>query len=218
MNNINTFNHHTSFQAYKVATARNYLNNKQTNIDIYKLTKKDKAFINKLENLVYIPDLNINISTLAKRRWQQVLNYGFLKARTHADTYIALSDNKPCGILVSYKNKKELCLDCISKFPLDINKGINYIGKSLFYQAFKDAKENNCDTISLRAILGGPYNVVEKYKKLGFKETGSVNNYINMECNKYKIDESLKELSQEIEYEKCDDIENIDLNKVCDII
>ena len=39
--------------------------------------------------------------------------------------------------------------------------------------------------------------VLEKYKKLGFKETGSVNNYINMECNKYKIDESLKELSQE---------------------
>lgn len=220
MNNINTFNHHTSFQAYKVGTAKNFLNNKQTTIDIYKLTKSDKNFIDKLEKFINLSKLDINIKHDEKTRWQQILNYGFAKAKDFLNTisYIAFSENKPCGLLVTYKDKNNLCLDCVSKFPLEENKDKNYIGKSLFYQLFKIAKENNYNNIFLQAVAHGPFDVTSKYKKIGFKEIGYTDCYVNMECNKNKINNILKELSKNIIYKEIHDSKNVDLNEIYDII
>ena len=40
--------------------------------------------------------------------------------------------------------------------------------KSLFYQLFKIAKENNYNNIFLQAVAHGPFDVTSKYKKIGF--------------------------------------------------
>ena len=151
------------------------------------------------------------------------MKYGhlpFLKAKDFSitNTYIAISENKPCGMMVTYKNRDNLYLDCISKFPLESNKEFNFVGDSLFYHLFEQAKKNNNQNICLRAVTGGPFDVVSKYKKLGFKDFGYVGQYLHMACNKFKINDTIQELSKDIYYEECEDYENVDLNKVCDIM
>ena len=91
-------------------------------------------------------------------------------------------------------------LDGICSIPIEKNKKVNNLGKTLFLQFFRDFKAQNCKTASLSAVNNGPFDVVKKYEKLGFTKDPCSYPYSKMVCNKFKIEEQIKSLEQEIRY------------------
>ena len=141
------------------------------------------------------------LTKVLQDRWQKVFKYCIAMAQDFDHTsYIAVSDNKPCGILTFVEDQNFL-LDGICAVPNELGKKINLVGKTLFYQIFKDANDAEAKAIDLKAINDGPFDVVDKYEKLGFKrEYGMDDEYTNMRCNKHKIATQLRELPFEIDY------------------
>ena len=94
--------------------------------------------------------------------------------------------------------------------PTEINKKVKFAGKTLFYQLFKDAKKENVKDITLDAVKNGPFDVVSKYEKLGFKKDPTTHPYTNMVCNKHKITKQLEEFPYDIDYKEVP-LEHVDL-------
>ena len=165
LNSINN-NYFPQFKAIKVATTRNMVRNFDA-IDIYKLNPKiDNTFLSKWKEKVDIRTLFTKLPEFDKARWQQVLDYSINSAADIAYTaYVAVSNNKPCGI-ISYlhNNKNNIFIDGICSVPVNTNKKVPFVGTTLIYQAFKDAKEKNSEEIILDAVNNGPFNIIEKYK------------------------------------------------------
>ena len=218
---ITSYNNNISpqFKAVKVATATNMVKNFNTKIDIYKINPKtDNTFLSKWKEKVNIHTLFPKLPEFDKARWQQVFEYSINSAADGDFTgYIAVQDNKPCGI-ISYLNngKNNIFIDGVCSVPVDTNKKIPLAGTTLIYQAFKDAQEKGSEEIVLDAVNNGPFNIIEKYKTLGFKINSVGDKYTNMRCKKYQRDEQLKNLEKIIDYESCSSEENIDLCQFID--
>lgn len=201
--NSYTNNYNQNFKAIKVATTKNVVNNIETTIDLYKLQNDDKNFIKNLKESININELYPKLVKDLKDRWQKVLIYCLEKAIDSKHiTYIAVNENKPCGIMTIIKDSP-FYLDGICTIPTGINKKVNFTGKTLFYQLFKDSSETGSRGICLDAVNDGAFDPIKKYSKLGFIITPSTSNYTKMYCNKYKVLEQYKLLSKEIQYEEC---------------
>lgn len=199
-------NHSTNFKAIKVATTHNTVGRVVTNIDLYKLEKSDKRFLETLKSKVNIKKLFPKLDTLSLERWQHLFEYC---VNTFVDsfddiniTYLAIKDNHPCGILTYTDKGSEYYLDGICSIPIEINKKENYVGQTLFLQFFKDFYNNNIKKATLSAVNDGPFNVVDKYKNLGFVKDMTTYPYSKMVCNKYKAKEQIANLSEHIKYKE----------------
>jgi len=211
---ISSSNYSTQFKAHKVATTKNTIGKVVTNIDIYKLGREDASFLKKLADSIDFKKLFPKLNEYALDRWNNIFRYCISGALSNINTsYIAFSDNKPCGILTYYPDRNNLFLDGICSIPTQINQKVNLVGKTLFYQIFKDAQENNAKGIVLSAVNNGPFNVVNKYEELGFKKDPTTYPYTKMFCNKHKIADQLKELPFSIQYKTTKD-EKINLNNL----
>ena len=206
INKLST-NTNTNFKAIKIATLKNRVMENNANIDIYQIRSEDFGFIQKMNSKINFKKLCTNLTKDMQERWERVFLYCTSKAMKFGNiTYLALSENKPCGIL-TYFHDREFYLDGICAIPNKEGQKTHLAGKGLFYQLFKDAEEADVRGIKLDAITDGPFNVIKKYENLGFKNLGyktSENDtlYAEMSCNKHKIKAQLKELPFEIEYEK----------------
>ena len=206
----------TSFKATKVATTQNLLHGVTTEIELYKLGREDKRFLQEWLKKVDFKKLCPDLSKTMQERWQKVFNYCIAQAEDIDHTsYVAVSENKPCGIL-TYVDGVKYFLDGICAVPNEFGKKANLVGKTLFYQIFKDAQENEAKGIDLKAINDGPFDVVDKYEKLGFKqEYCPSDEYTKMHCNKHKIATQLRELPFEIDYIETEP-EKVNLNYFLD--
>ena len=181
--------------------------------DIYELNSMDRNFIKRLGESVNFDKSMPNLSDFDKKRLQNIFDYGIESAQMpHFKTFLAINDNKPCSFMVIENNNNRIGLDCICNIPVSISKFAKGAGKSLLTHLFKYSEENNAKSIDLFAVTNGPFNVIEKYKKLGFLELGWSDKYIQMSCNKYKIKEQLKELLSQTCYKPIKNSENIDLD------
>lgn len=213
----NTTNYNlTSFKATKVATTKNLLHGVATEIELYKLGKEDKRFLQEWMKKVDFKKLCPNLPETLQARWQKVFNYCISQAEDIDHTsYVAISDNKPCGIL-TFIEDSTYYLDGICSVPNELGKKVNLVGKTLFYQIFKNAHEDNAKGIDLKAINDGPFDVVDKYEKLGFKrEHCPTDEYTKMHCNKHRMAAELKEFPFEIDYEEVEP-EKVNLNQFLD--
>ena len=206
----------TSFKATKVATTQNFLRGVTTEIELYKLGREDKRFLQEWLKKVDFKKLCPNLSETLQKRWQKVFNYCISQAEDFDHTsYVAVSENKPCGIL-TFVEDATYFLDGICAVPNELGKKANLVGKTLFYQVFKDANKDDAKGIDLKAINDGPFDVVEKYEKLGFKrEHCPTDEYTKMHCNKHKIATQLHELPFEIDYIEAEP-EKVNLNYFLD--
>ena len=172
-------------------------------MDLTQITlEEDKKFLKELEKIDY-KKLCSNLRPELQERWQKVFNYS-LNSALDGDhtTYIAFESKTPCGIL-TFIEDSSFFLDAICAIPNKQGKKTNLVGKTLFYQIFKDANRENANSIELKAINDGPFNVIDKYSKLGFKtEQHATDEYTPMRCSKHTIKQQLKELPFEIDYEE----------------
>ena len=90
----------TSFKATKVARTQNFLHGVTTEIELYKLGREDKRFLQEWLKKVDFKKLCPKLSKTMQERWQKVFNYCVNQAEDSIHTsYIAISENKPCGII-----------------------------------------------------------------------------------------------------------------------
>ena len=209
-------NKNINFKAFKVAETTNSFKNFPTDINIYKLSAEDSPFLDKLRKTDYLK-LYPKIGEMKLLRWQHIFDYCIFEAKDKLNTtYLAVSDNKPCAIMI-YKDDCAYYLKGICAIPTETNKKVAGAGKTLFYQLFKNIVEENKRGAILDAVIDGPFDVVKKYEELGFLEDlpSKIIGYSTMTCNKFKAAEQLKKLSASIEYRKCNN-EKTDLNQFTD--
>lgn len=194
-----------TFKATKVADTSNTLNKIHTNLQLFRLGNEDKSFLEKLEQKINYKELcsNLDITLTLQERWQRVFNYCVERAKSNENkTYVAVHDDKLCGILTYCQNGRKFELDGICSIPQD-SKKVPYVGQTLLYQLFKDSADGNAKSIELKAVTDGPFDVVSKYAKRGFKADTTSDYYTHMRCNKYNIAEQLKSFQAEIAYQPC---------------
>ncbi len=173
-------------------------------IKLYQIADNaDKKFLKTLQERIDTKELMPNLGKDEYKRWNEMIEYATYNAQFPENTtYLAVCDNKPCGIL-TWRSDKNAILDCICTWPVEYGKKVKLAGQTLFYQLFKDFLELKCKKLELEAITNGPFNTIEKYEKLGLKKTSKVYpTKTVMETNSNKIKETLYKLDEIIEYEK----------------
>ena len=193
-----------NFKAVKVATAKNTLGKITTDIEIYKLQKEDRSFLENLKKKTSIKKMYPKLDSLAQARWQHIFEYcinNILDSFGNRNTaYLAVKNKKPCGIMTYTDKGSELYLDGICSIPIEENKKVSLVGKTLFLQFFKDLEKSKAKKATLSAVNDGPFNVVKKYQELGFVKDMTTHPYSLMVCNKYKAKEQQSKLSKVIDY------------------
>lgn len=187
-----------NFTGIHIANSKNCIKNIETSIDLYEITNKDRAFLKKLRESVKMSELmpDKNISQQGYDRWQEMLNLALDKALNFGQkSIVAVKDNKPCGIITFKPDKRAYKLDCICTWPVEKGKKVTLAGQTLFKQLFEDFLEAKSHFVSLAAILNGPYSVVEKYMRLGFKQTGGENFLVAMRTNQEQVKNTMKYLN-----------------------
>lgn len=193
-----------NFKAIKVATAKSIVSNNKTTIDIYRLTNKDKRFLETLlKNFELTKRLPKN-NEYEQKVWGDIFKYSVYNALLKGNTsYVAVSENKPCGIICYAKNK---ITDLIGICALPDKEGNKtpFVGTTFFYHLFNDVLQSGAKNIKLEAVNDSPIDVVKKYLSLGFKITSAEGRYTQMSINRYKIKEQLEILKNRIKYEVCE--------------
>lgn len=218
--NLNTHNirHQNSFKGVRTAKIATAINGCKQNIDIYHAHKEDRMFLDFLCLEVNFKERMPGLSKYEYERWQEMLKLAAQEAFTAShSTYIATVGNKPCGIITFSEDKRKFLLDCICTWPVKAGEKVKLAGKSLFYQMFKNFRNQNGDKIQLYAITNGPYDTVSKYKKLGFKEINAMPHKVLMETNKYNVKNTMNNLEKILEYIPENNPEKVKLSEVLDI-
>ncbi len=193
---INCTNNNLNFKALHIANCGN--------LKLYKITdKSDLNYIKELPQKIKTENLMPNLSKDEYSRWNEMLQYAVDNALTPGNTtYLETYNNKPCGIITFFEDKITE-LDCICTWPIEFGKKVKFAGQTLFYQLFSDFQKIKCGKkIKLEAITNGPYDTVSKYEKLGFQQTDTLPTKVKMETTAPKVKNTLKNLSNTIEYEE----------------
>ena len=216
-NALNNTNYtHQTFGARFVAKTKNMLGGKEVNIDLFKLGYEDRNFLNNWLKSIDFSKLYPKLNQLALERWSNILKYCITGTLNNKNiSYLAVCDNKPCGIVTYTPEDNGVYVDGICSVPIESNKKVKFVGKTLFYQVFIDANNAKSKEISLDAVNNGPFNVVDKYETLGFKKDPTTQPYTKMICNKYKIADQLQNFSRDIFYESSNNVK-VDLNQFLD--
>ncbi len=210
---INSLNN-PNFKAIRVARTSNIVGNLTTQIDLYKIYKGDRPFLQKLAESVDYKKLAPYLIREMQLRWQKILNYCITRSFNESNSsYVSVSKDKVCGIMTYSKDNNIINLDCICAIPLSKTERVKLFKKTMFYQLFKDASDMDARGIHLDAVTDGPFELVSKYEELGFKEDKKPSKYISMFCNKHKIAEQLRELPFDIEYNETGEVKHTNLLK-----
>lgn len=208
-----------SFKAVHISAVRNFTENIEKTINLYELNGKyDKSFLKLLPQKIKMEKFMRDLTAPAYSRWQEMLQYAVDNAlKIDHQSYLAVTDNKPCGILVFLPGKNKFHLDCICTWPVEYGKKVKLAGSTLFAQLFKKFSGSKAQKLNLEAITNGPYDTVSKYKKLGFIECGGEGSKIFMETNTQRAGKKLKELEEIIHFENINDNTNQKLTEMLEI-
>ena len=206
--------HSPKFTGIHIANSVNCIKNIETSIDLYEITNKDRAFLKKLRESIKVRDLmpDVKIPKEGFDRWQEMLNLAIDKAEnTGHKSFIAAKDNKPCGIITFKPDKRTFYLDCICTWPVEVGKKVTLAGQTLFKQMFSEFLKQKSNFIELTAILNGPFPVVHKYMRLGFKQVGGENFLVAMRTNQEQCKNTMKYLDDIIITSPADSSKDINL-------
>ena len=102
---------------------------------------------------------------------------------------------------MTFFNCGKFHLDGICSIPDEKGKKTPFVGQSLFYELFKVAKEEQAKEITLGAVVNGISDNIKIYEKLGFKKNPvQTSEYVDMNCNKYRVAEQLRTFEKEMSY------------------
>ena len=212
-------NYTPNFQAKPIARTINRIGNLETKIDLWAITHEDKVVLNKMLEKTNIKELMPNVSREEHSRWEDMLaiavddTISLMEDKKMYQGILAVTDNKPCGIM-SYKfDKNNLYTSCVCTWPIEVGKKVKFAGKTLFYQLFKMLEGSNAKMASLHAIHDGPYPTVPRYQALGYN-VANHDRLTEMKINKPRAKESCKKLKKHIEYAPVENGKDIDLSRV----
>lgn len=203
-----------NFTAIHIANTKNFVKNIGTEIQLYALSQKyDKNFLKTFD--VDMESLMPGLAKYNYQRWHEMLEVAKDNAlKTDRMSFLAVSQNKPCGIIAFQPGKKTFLLDCICTWPIEYAKKVNFAGTTLFNQLFRTFDSQKANKIKLEAITNGPFDTVTKYKKLGFRPISSYDHKVLMETNEQRIKQQLDFLENTIEYNPITNSENINISKI----
>ncbi len=201
-----------NFQAIHIASLKSHLNNKETPLEIYQLTKSDRDYLTHLTETIDFEKLMPSIDASHMKIWKNIFriskSIAFNRWKT---TLLCAHEGKPCGIMVYSTLPINTKLDTICTWPTKENKKVPNAGQTLFYMLFKNFLNTENRQIELNAITNGPFDAVSKYMKLGFKQYGGENNTLLMRAKRNDIHETFKRLNTFIKETPSEPPEEINL-------
>ena len=202
-----------NFKAHKIAHAKSSINGVTANFEIYRLQKRDRAFLRKLLETISIRTLMPNISSQAAETWQNILQNGIFNAMSPLNrSFLAISENKPCGIITYRKGQTTNLIDLCS-IPIETNKKALLCGKTMILHFLQDIQKSHSKNIKLEAVKSSHGNPAALYESLGFETIDIGNRYIEMACSRDNINKQATKLKKNIQITKCKP-EKTDLNNI----
>lgn len=193
-----------TFRGIPVAKARALCEDLGSDLVVYELGQKDRHFLKRLNESI---DMKKLMPELAKEkydsfyRWQEMLEIATREATNpNKKSFLAVFENKPCGLITFEPQKSKNKIDCIVKWPVEAGKNLKITGKLLFNQLFKFHQETKAKKLSLEAIINGPVDTEKVYSKIGFKRIGTHDNKIDMEITVDGVKNAMKKLQEYFDY------------------
>ena len=215
-NNINN-NNHINFGGRKIAVTKPVIDGIEKEIAIYKINNKDWDFIRQITNKIDLAQLlPSKVNSKNFPIWQDIINLasncvGDIKK---ASAYIAIHDKKPCGIIVTSKNRKQGCVNLFATWPIKIETKVKKAGSTLFTSFLDVARRKNLQKISLEPVINGPTDAVGFYKAHGLDFPDKKGSLMTM--NKQKIKETLDIKTKELNFQKLENQPYVSIKSVVD--
>lgn len=186
-----------TFKAIHIADA--YNNGRKNLIKIYKLTDKDKYFLNNLQENIVMARLMPDMNTSKLDVWQKIFFLSIKNAGLKCRTGIAAFYNgKPCGLMAYTKKPSSYRLDTICTWPVTPGKKVPFAGTTLISVLFNDFLKSEAHFIDLDAVTNGPFSAVSKYMSLGFKQRGGENGLTAMRAVRDRVTEKMAQINEKV--------------------
>ena len=199
-----------SFKGIKLSSTNAY----GQNMKVYKLTMQDEFFLKQLQKQIDLKKLNSQISDYEYEIKNDILQKAFTKAISlQKSAFLLTCNDKPCGLMVSTKEKNAIFVDYITTWPLEPDKKAPFGAQVLFENLYKTFLDTQAYFIELFATRFG--DAVSKYGKVGFKSRGGDNYTEIMRIYKNPIQEHYQKLQQKFKSAYYQSTDNIDLASVC---
>ena len=213
-----TNNHNQNFKGRKIAVAKPVVNGVMKKIEIYSINKEDRAFVRQIADSIDLEKL-LPSQTGAKNFsiWKDIIDtaaasLGLYKKQS---AYIAVHDRKPCGILVTNKNRKQGSVGLLATWPTGIETRVKKAGSTLFTAFLDIAKKKKLQKITLEPLLNGPTDSVGFY--LGHGMSFSDPNTSLMSAQKHIIKDTFEVKKQELNYVTQKNQQKVKLKNILDI-
>ena len=186
-----------NFTAIQLAKTKTTAKGVLTELNIYRLSRKDKSFLRQLPDSVSMDTFYPGLSKSAYKRWHEMLELAADKALKHdRESLVVCKGDKPCGIITFKPGKNTFTIDAICTWAVDSFGKVPFAGKVLFNEFFNIFKNSKANNIKLQAITDGPFPTEPIYKKLGFIPVGLDGDHlILMEFSVSKLKNILNNLS-----------------------
>lgn len=186
--------------------------NKPIRFKVFELTSQDNSFLKTMYDKVELEKLTTGIESDKLEIWYTMLKEAINLAKNNENKAYLLSKGKnPCGIITFNPNDKKFEVLRAATWPLKKNEKVPLAGTVLFKKIFEDFLASKANLIELTAIKNGPYDVISKYIKLGFKPLGGGNFSEFMRTTRDKVCQTAEKLNSIITQTKSNNCENLNL-------
>ncbi len=211
---ISKYNSKTNFGGIPLGVAKVVgRDGKEAKLSLYKLTKNDDKFLEKLGRNIETRKLQDGFTEDEYSLWNEIIISGISECRLRGRGFLVAKDNVPCGVLAYLPRITTTTVKDVATWPVDKNKKVPFAGKALFMELFKEILNGNSPQISLVALKESVYSPAEHYKSIGFRKSSEAGWYINMKIVRSKIQKSLKELEELIDFTPAQNLTETDLTK-----
>ena len=185
--NTNKNNYYPAFKARKIAVARPIVDGVKKQIDIYRLTKKDKDCFGKIVKSINLAELlPSKVNTPNFKVWQNLIEctYDCIGNFSHQKIFLAVQENKACGILLATHNMKKGEVVTFATWPTAVEQKVKKAGSSLFTAFLNLAKQKKLKLVHLEPIINGPTDAIGFYKGHGIDFTDKLSSKMTASKNK----------------------------------
>lgn len=161
-----------SFKARHIANITVPLKSGAEHIQLYSLASSDKSFLKKMAKRINLRKMYPGLKDYdGFSNWKNLIVNAVSRIEAQK-TILAVSNNRPCGIMTYSETPKGLFLSYLVKWRTKPNIDTPFVGKALMRNLFQKAIDNESNWIKLIPAGCEPRgkNCRSFYSHLGFKE------------------------------------------------
>lgn len=192
---------------------------KKINFKVFEITPSDKSFLNSMYENIDLEKLTKGITQDKIEVWYTMIKEAIRLAQNSKNkSYLLAQKQKPCGIMTFTPEGKKYEILRVATWPIKKDEKTPLAGTALFKTTFEDfAAQSDTSKIELDAIKNGPYDVISKYLKLGFKPLGGGNFIELMRISRAQVINTLGKLNTLLTTIPTQKNENLDLYQILKI-